>query len=112
MMEINGKEVTFRASVGAMMKIAALCPDHDINNADKLFSSDTVQTLSNTAKFVSYLSGGALSEEEVLDMDVDQFMAIQTEAVNAFRRDQKGQVKTAPKKAKATEPEVVSEVTA
>ena len=110
-MTINGKEVHFRATVGAMMKIARLCKDHDINNAEQLFTTDTMTTLENTTKFISYLSGGTLTEEEILEMDIEEFTAVQTEAMSAFRRDQKGEVNVVPKKEKAAEP-VPEETTA
>jgi len=111
-MIINGKEVTFRASVRNLRELAKLCKNGDINNANLLFEGATADTLDNSAKFVSILSGGVLDPEELLDMEVPEFMAIQNAAVSAFKGDQKGEIHVEPKKEKATEAEADAEAKA
>ena len=111
-MIINGKEVTFRASVRNLKLLAALCKDGDINNANLLFEGTTADTLDNSAKFISILSGGTIEPEELLDMEVPEFMAVQNEAVNAFTGGQKGELKVEPKKGKATEASAANEAKA
>ena len=102
-MTINGKEVHFKATIRALREIAKLCPDGDINNAEKLFTGATVDVLDNTIRFVSILSNGTITEDELLDLSVPELTEIQSEAVSAFKGDQNGSVHIVTKKEKATE---------
>ena len=107
-MLVNGKEVRFKATIRALKEIAKMCPDGDINNAEKLFAGATADVLDNSIRFVSLLSGGTLTEDDLLDLDVQELAEVQSAAVSAFKGDQRVE----PKKEKATEAEAVAETTA
>jgi hypothetical protein len=108
-MTVNGKEVHFKATIRALREIAKMCPDGDINKADQLFTGATADVLDNTVRFVSLLSGGALSEDDLLDLDVQELTAVQSAAADAFRADQQGEIRVESKKEKATEAENASQ---
>lgn len=111
-MTINGKEVRFKATIRALKEIAKMCPDGDINNAEKLFTGATADVLDNSIRFVSLLSGGTLTEDDLLDLDVQELAEVQNAAVSAFKGDQRGEIHVEPKKEKATEAEAAAETTA
>lgn len=102
-MTVNGKEVHFKATIRALREIAKMCPEGDINNAEKLFTGATADVLDNTVRFVSLLSGGVLTEDDLLDLDVSELAEVQSAAVSAFRGDQNGEIRVESKKEKATE---------
>ncbi len=102
-MTINGKEVHFKATIRALREIAKMCPDGDINQAEKLFDGATADVLDNSVKFVSLLSNGTLTEDDLLDLDFSELAEVQAAAVAAFKNDQKGEIHVEPKKEKATE---------
>ena len=104
-MTINGKEVQFKATIRALREIAKMCPDGDINNAEKLFTGATADVLDNSVKFISLLSGGSLTAEDLLDLDIQELTEVQGAAISAFRNDQQGEMHVEPKKEKATEAE-------
>lgn len=111
-MTVNGKEVHFKATIRALKEIAKMCPDGDINNAEKLFSGATADVLDNSIRFVALLSNGTLTEDDLLDLDFQELEAVQSAAVSAFKGDQQGEIHVEPKKEKATEAQAGAEAKA
>lgn len=103
-MEINGKEITFRATIRAVMEITELCPDGDIAQLEKLFSGgmDT-KTLRTAVKVLVALANGTITEDELLDLDVRELDGLLDVALRTFRNDQKPTVEVNLKKEKAAE---------
>ena len=102
-MLINGKEVHFKATVGALIQISELCPEGDVNRVSELVTGMNASSLKASIKLISYLSAGTLTEAELMNMEVPQLQELLDEAFKAFREDQNGKVEVVPKKDEATE---------
>lgn len=103
-MEINGKEIRFKATVGALIDLAEICPDGDVNRVTELVQGMTADTLKASVRIISILSNGSLDEKEIRTLDVTELQALLDEAFAAFRADQQGKVDVkVTKKDEATE---------
>ncbi len=119
-MQINGHEVGFAMTIGALKELAERCPEHDIEKIDVLFSSDDiVKTLDNMAWFISVLNrwyiyrntktfDGALEEADILAMDVDEVKALFGAAMRMFRNDSTPETQVEPVKKPEAAPETES----
>ena len=104
----------FALTIGAMKDICERCPDHDINQVEKLFSyDDYYTTLDNMVWFILTLNKwavyretksfeGSLTEGDVLSMDMAEINVLFTEAMSAFKSDGTPETEIEPtKKAEA-----------
>lgn len=123
-MEINGREIKFRRTIGATLKIAALCPDNDLKKLKLLLNGDPLESNLTAAAMVSILSDAAethealvaaragreyvpdpLTIEEILDIqDEDVVKKLIAEANEAFGNDGKRTVAAEPKKKQTSKP--------
>lgn len=104
-MTINGKEIKFKATIGAVIEIAELCPNGDVNRVNELVKGMTAESLKMSVKLISLLSDGGLSEDELKRMDVSELQDLLDDAFKAFKNDQKPTVEVVVKKDEATEAE-------
>lgn len=104
-MNINGKEIRFKATIGAVIQIAEMCPGGDVNRVQELVKGMNAQSLKMSVKLISILSDGSLTEDELLGMDVNELQEMLDTAFDAFKRDQKPTVEVDVKKDEATEAE-------
>ena len=103
-MTINGKEVTFRATVRAVAKILEICPDGSMAKLEEVFSGGMdAKTLHAAIRVLEALSNGTLTEDDLLDLDVMELQGLLDVALTTFRRDQKPTVEVELKKEKAAE---------
>lgn len=105
----------FIFTIGAIKDVCERCPDRDITRVEELFSdNDYVTTLDNMAWFISTLdywgtkkttgsAEGALTVDDIMLMDMKEIKELFSEAMTAFKNDQKSETEIAPaKKTKAT----------
>lgn len=113
-MKVYGREINFLRTVEATIKIADMCPDSDIANADKLFDGTYQVSQQTAASFMAILSEGyenhksfedrgyepnPLTEREALSLSADEFNGLFVEAVSAYTGE-KPTVETEPPKGK------------
>ena len=109
-----GEKRKFTFTIGAVKEICERCPDHDIARIGELFDeNDFVAMLDNMAWFISTLNRwstkkatgseeGALTEDDILLMDMEEVNKLFAQAMIAFNRDQKSETEIKPaKKTKA-----------
>ena len=116
-MKVYGREINFLRTVEATIKIADMCPDSDIANADKLFDGSYQVSQTTAASFMSILSEGyeshkafedpsyqprPLGEKEALSLSGEEFNELFGEAVKAYMGE-KPTVETEVKKTKKAE---------
>lgn len=116
-MKVYGREINFLRTVEATIKIADMCPDSDIANADKLFDGTYQVSQSTAASFMAILSEGfenhkafeepgyqarPLGEKEALSLSTEEFNELFGEAVMAYSGE-KPTVETEVKKTKKAE---------
>ena len=114
-MEIFGREYGFLFSVGAEQELAALCPGGDLRQLPKLLQDGGQATVALTEDLLCILSrwhekARAFQEpgyapqpltRELLDLlPLDEFRAVQSEALRSFQRDSKPSVEAEPPKKK------------
>lgn len=104
-MKINGRDVTFKATIRAVITVAELCPDKDINRVQELFNGMDASTLHASVKVIAALANGTLTEDEILGLDVNELQTVLDAAMSAFKCDQKPTVEVLVKKDEATEAE-------
>lgn len=115
MMELNGREVGFRRSVLATVKIAEICPNKDITKLGEMLTGDIVTGLETAVTFVCALSEAyethkkredptytpnPLTAEEVYNETEEVLGDLIAEAIQAYQQDGKPTVETAPVKGK------------
>lgn len=98
-MEIHGREIKFLRTVEATIKIADMCKDGDIKNAETLFDGSYQTSQKTAADFMAVLSEGyeknrafneqgykarPLMADEVLSLTEDDFGTLFGEAVKAY----------------------------
>lgn len=113
-MKVYGREINFLRTVEATIKIADMCPDSDIANADKLFDGTYQVSQKTAASFMAILSKAyedhksfedpgyeqnPLTEREALSLESNEFDALFVEAVKAYTGE-KPTVETEPPKDK------------
>ena len=112
-MQVYGREVGFRFTVGASAMIADLCPDGDIERLGELLNGSYGQVSRDTAAIVVALSEGyeqaqrfenpaykprPLSVEEIMSLRPAEFMELQQAALAAWVEDKKATVEVEPEK--------------
>lgn len=113
-MKLFGRDITFLRTVGGNIKIADLCPDHDMDKIQHLFDGSYQKSQLSCAKFICILAEGAeqnkmfsdpkyqpfmLTEEMVLSLPDETFNALFNEALEAYAGE-RPTIETAPEKGK------------
>ena len=105
----------FAFTIGTIKDVCERCPDHNLDRLGELFAgSDYPQTIDNMAWFICTLNrwavfketrsfDGALTEEDILVMDMPEVMELFDEAMAAFNEDKAPQTQIVPKKADAAQ---------
>lgn len=114
-MKINGKEYNFLLTVGASAEISELCPDGDMANLSQMLDGSFAKSVTVTAKMIAALSKGYednrsfaedgykphyLTAPEILSLTQAEFVQLQQEAVEAFRKSQETTVEVETSKKK------------
>lgn len=112
-MQIYGREVGFRFTVGASAKISDLCPDGDITRLGEVLEGQYGRITRDTAAIMVALSEGyeqarsfevpgykpqPLTMEEVLTLRMGEFAQLQQAALTAWAEDSKPTVEVEPEK--------------
>lgn len=112
-MQIYGREVGFRFTVGASAKISDLCPDGDISRLGEVLEGHYGKVARDSASIIAALSEGyeeacafeapgykpqPLTVEEILTLRVDEFAQLQQAALTAWMEDSKPTVEVEPEK--------------
>lgn len=112
-MQIYGREVGFRFTVGASAKISDLCPDGDISRLGEVLEGHYGKVARDSASIIAALSEGyeeacafetpgykpqPLTVEEVLTLRVGEFVQLQKAALAAWKEDSKPTVEVEPEK--------------
>lgn len=114
MIEVNGREVNFKYSVGACVELARLCPEGDIANLTAYLNDDNgSRRAENRIRFLCILSlmgekaaaleapgykPAPLTYDEVAAMTLDEFAATFNAAMEAYSRDTHRTVRAIPSK--------------
>lgn len=112
-MQIYGREVGFRFTVGASAKISDLCPDGDISRLGEMLEGQYGQVTRDTAAILAALSEGyeqalsfeapghkpdPLTVDELFSLRPSEFSALQQAALAAWAEDSKPTVEVEPEK--------------
>ena len=112
-MQIYGREVGFRFTVGASAKISDLCPDGDISRLGEVLEGQYGKVARDSAAIIAALSEGyeeafafespgytpkPLTVEEVLTLQMGEFAQLQQAALTAWMEDSKPTVEVEPEK--------------
>nr|DAQ03330.1 MAG TPA: hypothetical protein [Caudoviricetes sp.] len=122
-MQIYGREVGFRFTVGASAKISDLCPDGDITRLGEVLDGQYGQITRDTAAIMAALSEGyeqarsfevpgyepqPLTMEEVLTLRMGEFAQLQQAALTAWAEGSKPTVEVEPEKKESGEAQASS----
>lgn len=112
-MQIYGREVGFRFTVGASAKISDLCPDGDITRLGEVLDGQYGQITRDTAAIMAALSEGyeqarsfevpghepnPLTVDELFSLRPSEFNALQREALASWAEGRKPTVEVEPEK--------------
>ena len=112
-MQVHGREVGFRFTVGASAKISDLCPDGDISRLGEVLEGQYGKVARDSAAIIAVLSEGyeqacafenpgykpqPLTVEEVLTLRMSEFAQLQQAALTAWSEDSKPTVEVEPAK--------------
>lgn len=112
-MQIYGREVGFRFTVGASAKISDLCPDGDITRLGEVLDGQYGQITRDTAAIMAALSEGyeqarsfevpghepnPLTVDELFTLRPSEFNALQQAALASWAEDRKPTVEVEPEK--------------
>ena len=112
-MQIYGREIGFRFTVGASAKISDLCPDGDITRLGEVLEGHYGKVARDSAAIIAALSEGyeqarsfeesgykprPLTVEEVMTLRMDEFSRLQQAALAAWMEDSKPTVEVEPEK--------------
>lgn len=114
-MEVFGRDINFKLTVGAAAKISEMCPDGDLTKIDQLLEGTHSNTLHVAAKLVCALNEGyehwarfngdpkiephePVTEDMLMSLDNETFMELQREAIAAFKLGNKVTVEVEPEK--------------
>lgn len=120
-MQIYGREVGFRFTVGASAKISDLCPDGDITRLGEVLEGNYGKVVRDTAAIIVAMSEGyatalafetfgradiggdwipprPLTVDEVLSLRESEFIRLQQAALAAWTEDSKPTVEVEPEK--------------
>lgn len=122
-MQVHGREVGFRFTVGASAKISDLCPDGDISRLGEVLEGQYGRVARDSAAIVAALSEGyeqaqayevpgykprPLTVDEVMTLRVDEFARLQQAALAAWMEDSKPTVEVEPGKKEGGEDQASS----
>lgn len=122
-MQVHGREVGFRFTVGASAKISDLCPDGDISRLGEVLEGQYGKVARDTAAIIAALNEGyeqarayeapgykpaPLTVDEVMTLRVDEFARLQQAALAAWKEDSKPTVEVEPEKKEGGEDQVSS----
>lgn len=122
-MEVHGREVGFRFTVGASAKISDLCPDGDISRLGEVLEGQYGKVARDSAAIVAALSEGyeqaqayeapgykpvPLTVDEVMTLRVDEFARLQQAALAAWMEDSRPTVEVEPEKKEGGEDQTSS----
>ena len=122
-MQVHGREVGFRFTVGASAKISDLCPDGDISRLGEVLEGQYGKVARDSAAIVAALSEGheqarsfeepgykprPLTVDEVMTLRMDEFAKLQQEALAAWMEDSKPTVEVEPEKKESGEDQASS----
>lgn len=119
-MKINGREVGFKRSVGAIAELTKIAPNGRLDRLGEVFSTENLgSTLENGAKFLASMNKwyekslalenkdyvpDPLPEEWFMALDYEDYVAIMEEATRKFQEDDKTTVEAVePKGVKKNE---------
>lgn len=111
------EKINFKLTVGAAAEIAEFCPDKDIAKFGDIMQTYP-DTIKNGARFIRALNRGfvnsenakdprkgsglsVITENEILALEPDDFMALLEKAMATFGADRETEVDAKPKKEKA-----------
>lgn len=120
-MQIYGREIGFRFTVGASAKISDLCPDGDITRLGEVLEGSYGKVVRDTAAIIVAMSEGyaaalafetfgradiggdwspprPLTVDEVLSLRESEFIQLQQAALAAWTEDSKPTVEVEPEK--------------
>ena len=112
-MQIYGREVGFRFTVGASAKISDLCPDGDISRLGEVLEGQYGKVARDSASIIAALSEGyeeawafenpgytpqPRTVEVVLTLRMDEFAQLQKASLTAWAEDSKPTVEVEPEK--------------
>ena len=112
-MQVHGREVGFRFTVGASAKISDLCPDGDISRLGEVLEGQYGKVARDSVAIIAALSEGheqarafeepgykprPLTVEEVMALRMDKFTLLQQAALAAWMEDSKPTVEVEPEK--------------
>lgn len=122
-MQIYGREVGFRFTVGASAKISDLCPDGDITRLGEVLDGQYGQITRDTAAIMVALSEGyeqarsfevpgykpdPLTADELFSLRPSEFNALQQAALTAWVEDRKPTVEVEPEKKESSKAQASS----
>ena len=117
-MQVFGREITFRRDWGANIKIAKLCPGHDLSRMQELFADNDFVVMADTnVQLLTILSESSerhkaymaaqdgqtykpqpLTEDEIMMLTDDEITELLNDAMAAMQADSKTQIETKPVK--------------
>ena len=112
-MQVHGREVGFRFTVGASARISDLCPDGDITRLGEVLEGQYGQVTRDTAAIMVALSEGyeqarsfevpghepdPLTVDELFSLRPSEFNALQQAALAAWTEDSEPTVEVEPEK--------------
>lgn len=109
-MIIKDREINFVYSMQAFSDVSEICEDngHTLEEMDKLFTGKQSQTIKNTARFIAALNKAyedanetgiePLTVKEILALDPEDFIALENEAMAAYKGDSKTTIEAVPQK--------------
>lgn len=122
-MQVHGREVGFRFTVGASAKISDLCPDGDISRLGEMLEGQYGRVARDSAAIIAALSEGyeqaqsyevpgykprPLAVDEVMALRMDEFARLQQAALAAWMEDSKPTVEVEPEKKEGGEDQASS----
>lgn len=117
-MQVHGREVGFRFTVGASVKISDLCPGGDLSRLGELLEGQYGQVTRDTATIIAALSEGheqamafetpgykprPLTVDELLALSFAEFGALQQAALAAWQAGSATTVEVEPEKKESGE---------
>lgn len=130
-MQVHGRKVGFRFTVGASAKISDLCPDGDISRLGEVLEGGYGKVVRDTAAIIVAMSEGyaaalafetfgradiggdwkpprPLTVDEVLSLRNSEFVKLQQAALAAWTEDSKPTVEVEPEKKEGGEDQASS----
>lgn len=102
------ENLRFAMTLGALKELCERCPDNDIDKISTLFEGkNIVETMDNMVWFVLILNkwgtyketrsfDGALTENDVYVLDIDEIQGLFDQAMSAFRKDKAPSMEVVP----------------